>query len=75
MVEIGDILVLVCASGRAVRLGGPILSGGVKIFRWGVSPSKKAQGTAIVYMSFTYTLVYLNQQHLHLPPASPLPPV
>jgi hypothetical protein len=26
MVEIGDILVLVCASGRAVRLSGPILS-------------------------------------------------
>jgi hypothetical protein len=25
MVEIGDILVLVCASGRAVRLSGPIL--------------------------------------------------
>ena len=26
MVEIGDILVLVCASGRAVRLSGPILN-------------------------------------------------
>ena len=31
------------SAARALRRGG----GGVKIFRWGVSPSKKAQGTAI----------------------------
>ena len=57
------------SAARVLRRGG----GGIKIFRWGVSPSKKAQGTAIHV--FSYTSVYSNQRHLLLPPASPLPPV
>ena len=54
------------STARVLRRGG-----GVKFFRWGVSPSKKAQGTAIYI--FSYTSVYSNQRHLHLrrPPFLP----
>ena len=54
------------SAARVLRRGG-----GVKIFRWGVSPSKKAQDIAIHV--FSYTSVYLNQRHLHLrrPPFLP----
>ena len=38
---------------RVLRRGGGG-GGGVKIFRWGVSPSKKAQGTAIHTRLFVY---------------------
>ena len=55
------------SAAQVLRRGG----GGMKIFRWGVSPSKKAQGTAIHV--FSYTSVYSNQRHLHLrrPPFLP----
>ena len=38
------------SAARVLRRGG----GGVKIFRWGVSPSKKAQGTAIYTRLFVH---------------------
>ena len=51
----------------AQRRGG----GGVKIFHWGVSPSKSLN-TATT--SLTYTFGHLNRQVI-IPPAYPLPPI
>ena len=54
-----------CAA-PAQRRGG----GGVKIFRWGVSPSKSLNTAT---MSPIYTFGHLNRQAF-IPPAYPLPP-
>src|SRR6266704_1905140 len=51
----------------AQRRGG---GGGVKIFHWGVSPSKKFEHSYHVSM---YTFGHLNQQAF-IPPAFSLPP-